>query len=165
MTLAKIVVSGRVIKAPEKRFTPNTNVAVAEFSIAVEGAPRPDGSTDSTPVKIITWRELAERCSHELHPGDLVIVDGRLQINSYSNTEGQRRKQPEVEAISVENITTAPPPSLDMLKNDVFEAMEETQQLVHAGTARKTAEQTSSDTMPTGDSSDNMFATEDEIPF
>jgi len=162
MTLAKIVVSGRVIKAPEKRFTPSTNVAVAEFSIAVEGPPRPDGSTDSTPVRIITWRELAERCSHELHVGDLVIVDGRLQINSYTAAEGQRRKQPEVEAISVENLTTAPPPSLDMLKNDVFEAMEE-QQLVHAGT--RATEQVSSGNVSSTDTSDNMFATEDEIPF
>jgi single-strand DNA-binding protein len=165
MTLSKIVVSGRVIKAPEKRFTPSTNVAVAEFSIAVEGAPRPDGSTDSTPIRIITWRELAERCSHELHTGDLVIVDGRLQINSFTGSEGQRRKQPEVEAISVENLTTAPSTNIDMLKNDVFEAVEE-QQLVHAGTSRSSSsEQTAADNLSSPNTSDNIFATEDEIPF
>lgn len=61
MSLSKIVVSGRVIRAPEKRFTPSTNIAVTEFSIAVESPPR-DGQTESTPIKVITWRDLAERC-------------------------------------------------------------------------------------------------------
>jgi len=36
MSLAKIVLSGRVVKAPEKRFTPNTNVAVTEFTLGVD---------------------------------------------------------------------------------------------------------------------------------
>jgi single-strand DNA-binding protein len=149
MTLAKIVISGRVVKPPEKRFTPNTNVALAEFTIAVESATRPDGSTDSTPVKVITWRELAERCSHELRKNDLVIVDGRLQINSFSTAEGQRRREPEIEALAVENLTTIQSsPSPGPTRNDVFEAMDE--QLVGAGTTKP---------------SDNIFATEDEIPF
>jgi single-strand DNA-binding protein len=91
MSLSKIVVSGKVIKAPEKRFTPNTNVAVTEFSIAIESNPRPDGSSESTPVKIITWRDLAERTANELKKGDLVAIDGRLQINNYATSEGLKR--------------------------------------------------------------------------
>ena len=58
MSLSKIVVSGRVIKAPEKRFTPSTNVAVTEFVIAVESPPRQDGSVESTAVKGDPWRDL-----------------------------------------------------------------------------------------------------------
>ncbi len=66
MSLSKIVVSGKVIRNPEKRFTPNTNVAVTEFAIAVEPGFRTDGSGESTPVKILTWRDLAERCAQEI---------------------------------------------------------------------------------------------------
>ncbi len=36
MSLSKIVLSGQVIKQPEKRYTPQTNVAKTEFFIAVE---------------------------------------------------------------------------------------------------------------------------------
>lgn len=39
MSLSKIVVSGKIIRAPEKRFTPTNNVAVTEFIIAVESYP------------------------------------------------------------------------------------------------------------------------------
>ncbi len=63
MSLSKAVLSGRVIRPPEKRFTPNTNVAVTEFAIAVDSAPRQDGSVESYPVKVIAWRDLAERLS------------------------------------------------------------------------------------------------------
>lgn len=105
MSLSKIVVSGRVIRAPEKRFTPNTNVAVTEFAIAVESQPRQDGQVESTPVKVITWRELAERCSQEIKKGDMVAVDGRLQIHNYQTSDGQRRRDVEVDAVAVENIS------------------------------------------------------------
>lgn len=59
MSLSKIVVSGKVIKAPEKRFTPNNNTAVTEFVIAVESIPRADAQPETTPIKITTWRDLA----------------------------------------------------------------------------------------------------------
>ncbi len=66
MSLSKIVVSGKVIKAPEKRFTPNNNTAVTEFFIAVESIPRADAQPESTPVKITAWRDLAERTANEI---------------------------------------------------------------------------------------------------
>src|SRR5271154_2203746 len=100
MSLSKIVVSGRVVRAPEKRFTPNTNVAVTEFTIAVESPPRQDGTVETQPVKAIAWRDLAERVAQEVKKGDIVAVEGRLQINNFTNSEGQRRRDAEIEANS-----------------------------------------------------------------
>ena len=57
MSLSKIVVSGKVVRSPEKRFTPSTNIAVTEFAIAVESPPRNDGTVESAVVKVITWRD------------------------------------------------------------------------------------------------------------
>lgn len=107
MSLSKIVISGRVVKAPEKRFTPNNNVAVTEFTIGVDSPNRQDGGVDTNFVKVITWRDLAERCSQELKKGDLVAVDGRLQINNYTTAEGAKRREVEVDAVAVENLTAA----------------------------------------------------------
>src|SRR5271163_881152 len=107
MSLSKIVVSGRVVRAPEKRFTPNTNVAVTEFAILVDSPPRPDGTIETTPVKVITWRDLAEKCAQDLHKGDLVAVDGRIQINNYSTNEGLRRRDVEIDAVSIENLSAS----------------------------------------------------------
>lgn len=156
MSMSKAVISGRVVRPPEKRFTPNTNVAVTEFSIAVDSAPRQDGSVESHPVKVIAWRDLAERLSQELKKGDLIAVDGRLQINSYTNSEGQRRREFEIEAIAVDNLNalfngTAAPPSATAGRSVVKAA------------AAKPAGKGGSEL--SGDDLDAIFAGEDEIPF
>jgi single-strand DNA-binding protein len=155
MSLSKIIVSGTVIRAPEKRFTPTTNMAVTEFAIAVESNPRPDGSTESTPVKIVTWRDLAERCAQEIKKGDLIAVDGRLQINNYTNSEGQRRRDVEIDAVSVENLSVALSKNA-RLADDYLETP-----MSQVG-AKVTAK---AGAAPKGEELDSIFASEDEIPF
>ncbi|HEY9788848.1 MAG TPA: single-stranded DNA-binding protein [Candidatus Obscuribacterales bacterium] len=156
MSISKIVVSGRVVRAPEKRFTPNTNVAVTEFAIAVESPAKQDGTVESQPVKVITWRDLAERCAQEIKKGDLVAVDGRLQINSFTNQEGQRRRDAEIEASSVENLTLlvaqggAPAAAVPSEDGRSFAK-------AAAKPAARPAQQQ--------DDLDAIFASEDEIPF
>ncbi|MDZ4832986.1 MAG: single-stranded DNA-binding protein [Candidatus Melainabacteria bacterium] len=148
MSLTKIVVSGRVIKSPEKRFTPNNNVAVTEFAIAVESAPRQDGSKETTAVKVVTWRDLAERCSQEIKKGDLVCVDGRLQINTHTTSDGLKRRDAEIDAISVENLSSVGAGSAD--------AVPATQDKVP---------QTVGAPAQASEDLDMIFASEDEIPF
>lgn len=154
MTLSKVVLSGRVIRPPEKRFTPNTNTAVAEFSIALESPPRQDGTVESHPVKVIAWRDLAERVAQDVKKGDLVAVDGRLQINSYTNSEGQRRRDIEVDAVNVENLTNA-------VNREGAPAPSAGRVVVKAGAAKPAAKGADAST----DDLDALFAGEDEIPF
>lgn len=149
MSLTKIVVSGRVIKSPEKRFTPNNNVAVTEFAIAVESQPRQDGSKETTAVKVVTWRDLAERCSQEIKKGDLVCVDGRLQINTHTTSDGLKRRDAEIDAISVENLSAVGAGSSD--------AVPATQAKVPQGAAVGAAN--------ASEDLDMIFASDDEIPF
>lgn len=148
MSLTKIVVSGRVIKSPEKRFTPNTNVAVTEFAIAVESAPRQDGSKETTAVKVVTWRDLAERCSQEIKKGDLVCVDGRLQINTHTSSDGQKKRDAEIDAISVENLSSAAGSAGSV-----------------SATAEKVPQGAAVGAAPAAEDLDMIFANDDEIPF
>ncbi|HEY9733065.1 MAG TPA: single-stranded DNA-binding protein [Drouetiella sp.] len=156
MSLSKIVVSGRVIRAPEKRFTPSTNVAVTEFAIAVESAPRADGATETAAVKIVTWRDLAERCAQEIKKGDLVAVDGRLQINNYQAQDGSRKRDVEIDAIAVENLTAAVGGSSSS-SEDFGGAAEP--KLARAGAKSGGPKANKSEDL------DAIFASEDEIPF
>ena len=154
MSLSKVVLTGRVIRPPEKRFTPNTNTAVAEFSIAMESVPRQDGTVESHPVKVVAWRELAERIAQDIKKGDLVAVDGRLQINSYTTAEGQRRRDVEIDATNVENLTNA-------VNREGDSSGAAGRVVVKAGASAKPAAKG-------GESSedlDALFAGEDEIPF
>jgi single-strand DNA-binding protein len=155
MSISKIVVSGRVVRAPEKRFTPNTNVPVTEFAIAVESPTRQDGTVETQPVRVIAWRDLAERVAVEVKKGDLVAVDGRLQINNFTNSEGAKRRDAEIEANSVENLTLAVNGG-----SAPAAVVDDSQRLAKVGAAKpaRAAGQPSEDL-------DAIFASEDEIPF
>jgi single-strand DNA-binding protein len=153
MSLSKIVVSGRVIRSPEKRFTPSNNVAVTEFAIAVESPPRNDGTVETAVIKVITWRDLAERCSQDIKKGDLVAVDGRLQINNFQTSDGQRKRDVEIDAVAVENLTA--------ITGGASGHAEEEPKLARMGAkpSAKPAGQNREDDL------DAIFASEDEIPF
>lgn len=96
--LNKVILIGRLARDPELRYTASGK-AVANFSIAVE---RPftnqQGERDVDFINIVTWQRLAEICANNLGKGRLIAVDGRLQIRSYENPEGQRRWMTEVVA-------------------------------------------------------------------
>jgi len=156
MSLSKIVVSGKVIKAPEKRFTPNNNTAVTEFFIAVESMVRADAQPESTPVKITSWRDLAERCANDIKKGDAVVVEGRLQINNFVSAEGQKRRDVEIDAVNVENLSTG------VSKMAGSYAGDETV-LATAGSPSFATPKTNP--ASNGDDLASIFASDDEIPF
>ena len=96
MTLAKIVVTGKVTKNPEKRFTQN-NLAVA--SLIVDINPQ-----EETLVRVSAIGAVADRISETVSMGDTVIVDGRLQMETVKTTSGKERKVATINASSVEKI-------------------------------------------------------------
>jgi len=155
MSLSKIVVTGKVIRAPEKRFTPSTNVAVTEFAIAVESAPRNDGTSETATVKVVTWRDLAERCAQEIKKGDLVAVDGRLQINNFQAQDGQRRRDVEIDAVAVENLSQAAAGGVSSDEDSGNQG-----NFARAGARAGAKNQPSK-----AEDIDAIFASEDEIPF
>ena len=158
MSLSKIVISGRVTRAPEKRFT-QQNMAVTEFVIAVESASRNDAPPESAPVRVLTYRDLAERCATEIRKGDLVAVDGRLQINNSQSSDGQRKRDVEIDAVAVENLSTAVGSSSSATSHDVEQADNRFKSPVKAA-ARPAAAPPSK-----GEDLDAIFASDDEIPF
>ena len=159
MSLSKIVISGRVIRQPEKRFTPNTNTAVTEFVIAVESQSRHDAPAETAPVKVVTYRDLAERCAVEIHKGDLVVVDGRLQINNFQGSDGQRKRDVEIDAVAVENLTS----TLNAQPSAAAPASEQSEPQL----AKTAARAPSRPAAPPNKSEDldSIFASDDEIPF
>jgi single-strand DNA-binding protein len=92
---------GRLTRDPEMRFT-SSGVAVANFNLAVNRPftnGRGERETDFIPVTV--WRKLAETCANNLGKGRLVLVEGRLQIGSYTDKEGVKRRTFDVVADTV----------------------------------------------------------------
>lgn len=97
----KIILIGRLTADPEMRFTPS-GVPVAKFTLAVNRIfSNKQGERETDFIDVIAWRGLAETCANNVKKGYMVAVDGRLQIRSYEDNQGVRRKAAEVVADTV----------------------------------------------------------------
>ena len=97
MTLAKIFVTGKVVKNPEKRFTQN-DLAITSFTIDVN-------PQDESLVRVFTMGNLADTVEQTVKMGDSVIVEGRLQTNTFKTTSGKDKKIFEINASTVEKMS------------------------------------------------------------
>lgn len=98
--LNRVILIGRLTKDPELRYTPN-GVAVARFTLAVDRRQAKDREKEADFIDIVVWQKQAENCANYIGKGRLVAVDGRLQIRSYDDSQGIRRKAAEVIAENV----------------------------------------------------------------
>lgn len=98
--LNKIILIGRLTREPDLRYTAS-GLAVAKFTLAVDRRVFKDREKETDFIDIVTWQKLAETCANYLGKGRLVAVDGRLQIRSYEDNQGLRRKVAEVVAENV----------------------------------------------------------------
>ena len=103
MNYNKVILAGRLTRDPEIRYTPTTGDAVANFTLASN---RPfknaQGDYDADFVPIVVWRKKAEAVGNYLKKGSIALVEGRLQVRTYEDKEGQRRWITEVVADRVE---------------------------------------------------------------
>ncbi|MDD4028316.1 MAG: single-stranded DNA-binding protein [Caldisericia bacterium] len=86
--LNKIMLIGRLATDPDSRFTPN-GAQVTDFRLAVSQN-RKQGEEwveDTLFVKITCWGYNAKKVSEGYHKGDLVYVEGRLQIKRYEKND------------------------------------------------------------------------------
>ncbi len=106
--LNKIILIGRLVADPQLRYT-QSGIAVTNFTLAVNRSfVSQSGEREADFIDIVTWRKLAEICANHLNKGRLVAVDGRLQIRSYDDQNGIRRKAAEVVADQVQFLDRPP---------------------------------------------------------
>lgn len=105
-TLNRIFMIGNLTRDPELKFT-QAGTAVTNFSIAVNRSWKKQNGErqeETTFVRIITWRKLAEICNEYLKKGSTVLVEGRLSNRSWTTQDGQKRSTIEVIANNIQFI-------------------------------------------------------------
>lgn len=106
ITLNKVFLVGNLARDPDLRHTPS-GTPVTEFRLAVS-----DSYTTSSGEKhdrtcfidVVSWRKLAESCAEYLKKGSPVFVEGRLEQDTWTTGDGQRRSRIRVVAYSVQFI-------------------------------------------------------------
>ncbi len=97
--LNHITIMGRLTRDPELRRT-GTGIAVASFTVAVDRdySGRDGGERETDFIDCVAWRSTGEFVSKYFTKGSMIVVSGRLQIRSWTDKEGNKRRTAEIVA-------------------------------------------------------------------
>ena len=95
---------GRLTRDPEVRYTSGSQMAVANFTIAIDRPPDRNGQKTADFPRITVFGRQAESCEKYLKKGRLVAIQGRIQTGSYTDKTGNTVYTTDVVANRVEFI-------------------------------------------------------------
>ena len=97
-----ITIMGRLTRDPELRRT-GSGVAVASFTLAVDRdfGKNENGERETDFIDCVAWRQTGEFVSKYFTKGRMAVVSGRLQIRSWTDKDGNKRRTAEVVADNV----------------------------------------------------------------
>ena len=97
--LNHIVIMGRLTRDPELRRT-GSGIAVASFTVAVDRdfGGRDGGEKETDFIDCVAWRQTGEFVSKYFTKGRMIVVSGRLQIRSWTDKDGNKRRTAEIVA-------------------------------------------------------------------
>ena len=111
-----IIISGRLTKKPELKQT-QKGKNICEFTIAVNrGIKDNNGNYISDFISCRCWNYLAENLNKYQDKGDYVIVQGKLQVDNYTDKDN---KQKYITYVLAENIEFTPKKKTDPVNNIV----------------------------------------------
>jgi len=100
--LNKVILSGRVTRDTELRYTPNGN-AVCDVGFCTNRQWSKDGERQEEPtfLDVTLWGKQAEALSQYLNKGTFIMVEGRLTLDTWESDEGVKRSKLKVVAEKV----------------------------------------------------------------
>ena len=99
--LNKIILMGRLTRDPELRRT-GSGTAVTSFSLAVDrDFKSQSGEKETDFIDVGAWRNTAEFVSKYFTKGRMIVVSGRLQVRTWTDKDGNKRRTAEVVADNV----------------------------------------------------------------
>lgn len=91
----KAIIMGRLCADPEFRTT-QSNIPCCRFRLAVNRPKSKDGNQEADFINCVAWRSTAEFISRYFSKGSMIIVDGQLRNNDYTDNNGVKHYSMEV---------------------------------------------------------------------
>lgn len=104
MSYNKVIIIGNLGRDPELRYTPQ-GTPVCTFSCATTDKRKgKDGNMEEKTVwfKVVAWGKQGENASKYLSKGRPVYVEGRLQVDEWTDRDGKLRTTLEVNATEIQ---------------------------------------------------------------
>ena len=97
--LNKVILMGRLTADPELRQTPS-GVSSCRFSVAVNRnyTSKETGERQTDFINVVAWRNTAEFVSRYFSKGKMIIVEGSLRNNNYTDQNGVKHYSMDVQA-------------------------------------------------------------------
>ena len=90
----KVTLMGRLTKDPDVRYAQNENsTCVARYSLAVD---RRGKEKEADFINCVAWRGTAEFVQRFFHKGSMIIMEGRLQMRTWTDKDGGKHEQAEI---------------------------------------------------------------------
>ena len=96
----RIILMGRLTKDPELKTT-QSGVTMCRFSIAVDRAYSKGQEKQTDFFDITAWRQTAEFVAKYFSKGRMILVEGKLQNNNYTDQNGVKHYSMDVQADNV----------------------------------------------------------------
>lgn len=98
----RVILMGRLTADPELRQTPS-GVASCKFTVAVDRGykSKETGEKQADFIRVTAWRATAEFVSRYFSKGKMIIVEGSLRNNDYTDKDGVKHYSMDVQADKV----------------------------------------------------------------
>ncbi len=99
--LNSVIIMGRLTADPELRTT-SSGLSVTSFTVAVDRRFQRQGEERQTDfISVVAWRQTADFVTRFFHKGDMIAVQGSLQVRNYEDKNGNKRTAYDVVADNV----------------------------------------------------------------
>lgn len=134
MSLNHVTIMGRLTRDPELRHT-QSGVAVASFSLAVDRdiKDRQTGERATDFIDVTAWKQTGMFVSKYFTRGRMAVVEGRLQVQDWTDKEGNKRRRTVVVAENVYFGDSKREEKGDPPEEDVLPPEEQFEELSNAG--------------------------------
>ena len=86
------VLEVEVMDAPTLRYTQDNQTPIAEMEVRFDGL-RPDDAPGQ--LKVVGWGNLAQDLQNRVQPGQRLLIEGRLRMNTVPRQDGMKEKRAE----------------------------------------------------------------------
>lgn len=108
--LNKVLIAGRITQDLELKFTPK-GTPVVRFTVALDKRFKDEADQwQQVPVfvEVVAWQFRAENLCKQAHKGSAVLVEGKIETRSYTDSNNINRKVFEIVADSVQTLEWKP---------------------------------------------------------
>ncbi len=99
--LNSVIIMGRLTADPELRTTTN-GLSVTSFTVAVDRRFQRQGEEKQTDfISVVAWRQTADFVTRFFKKGQMIAVQGSLQVRNYEDKNGNKRTAYDVVADNV----------------------------------------------------------------